>query len=150
MQSCPDAIAYIRGNDRFPGLSGEVRFYQKQHFVRIVADIRGLPPSSSGFFGFHIHEGTDCGGSDFSNTGGHYNPAQVPHPNHAGDLPPLLLCQGDARLCVATDRFRVCQIIGRTVVIHSESDDFHTQPAGNAGVKIACGVIRPGSTPGRR
>ena len=146
MQNCPDAIARIRGNDRFPGLSGEVRFYQKQHFVRIVADIRGLPPSSSGFFGFHIHEGTDCGGSGFSNTGGHYNPTQGPHPTHAGDLPPLLLCQGDAHLSVATDRFRVCQIIGHTIVIHSESDDFHSQPAGNAGAKIACGVIRSGAT----
>lgn len=61
---------------------------------------------------------------------------------HAGDLPPLLSCQGNAYLSVKTDRFSVNEIIGRTVVIHSNPDDFHTQPAGNAGKKIACGVIQ--------
>lgn len=66
------------------------------------------------------------------------------HPKHAGDLPPLLACQGSAYLSVKTDRFCVEDILGRTVVIHSDPDDFHSQPAGNAGKKIACGVIRVG------
>ena len=66
------------------------------------------------------------------------------HPKHAGDLPPLMGCQGNAYLAVKTDRFIVHDIIGKTVVIHSDPDDFHTQPAGNAGKKIACGVIRKG------
>ena len=54
----------------------------------------------------------------------------------------LLLCGGGAYLAVLTDRFSVADVLGRTVVIHSGADDFHTQPAGNAGTKIACGVIR--------
>ena len=63
------------------------------------------------------------------------------HPKHAGDLPPLLVCRGNAYLSVKTDRFTVNEIIGRTVVIHSDPDDFHSLPAGNAGMKIGCGVI---------
>jgi Cu-Zn family superoxide dismutase len=78
---------------------------------------------------------------DFSVTEGHYNPSEQAHPKHAGDLPSLLECQGNAYLSVRTDRLSVTDIIGRTVVIHSDPDDFHSQPAGNAGKKIACGVI---------
>jgi len=111
----------------------------------IVAKISGLPADSeTGFFGFHIHKGNTCTGADFSGTDSHYNPTEQAHPEHAGDLPPLLRCNGSAYLSVRTDRFSVKEIIGRTVVIHSEPDDFHTQPAGNAGRKIACGVIRRG------
>ena len=138
---CPEAIACIRGGAEAPCLSGEVRFYQERGCVLVVADIAGLPQSGSGFFAFHIHEGEDCFCEEFPNAGGHYNPANAPHPNHAGDLPPLMLCNGGAYLAVRTDRFCVRDIIGRTVVIHNSSDDFHSQPAGNAGTKIACGVI---------
>ena len=88
------------------------------------------------FFGFHIHQGDNCSGTDFSGTGSHYNPSDQAHPKHAGDLPPLLECQGNAYLSVRTDRFSVADIIGRTVVIHSDPDDFHSQPAGNAGRRL--------------
>ena len=92
----------------------------------------------------HIHEGGACTGDGFADTGGHYNPAGADHPCHAGDLPPLFATGGGrAELRVLTDRFSVREIIGRTVVIHSGPDDFTTQPAGNAGSKIACGVIQP-------
>ena len=93
---------------------------------------------------FHIHQGRACSGIGFSGTEGHYNPTEEMHPKHACDLPPLLECKGQAYLSVKTDRFSVDEIIGRTVVIHSDPDDFYTQPAGNAGRKIACGVIRRG------
>ena len=146
MQNCfprPDAVACMKGGPDAPDLSGQVRFYQERGRVLVVADISGLPQGNdSGFFALHIHEGGDCGGEGFADTKGHYNPDQEPHPQHAGDLPPLLLCQGGAFLAVRTDRFRVRDILGRTVVIHSGSDDLHSQPAGNAGTKIACGVIR--------
>lgn len=139
----PDAAAHIRGGPEAPQLSGEVLFYQKRNRVLVVAYVAGLPADNpSGFFALHIHEGNNCSGEHFSGTGGHYNPGAMFHPNHAGDLPPLLLCGGGAYLAVETDRFRVQDIIGRTVVIHSGPDDFHSQPAGNAGSKIACGVIR--------
>ena len=138
----PDAVARISGGIEAPQLSGCVQFYQKNGCMLIVAKISGLPKESeTGFFGFHIHQGDNCSGTDFSGTGSHYNPSDQAHPKHAGDLPPLLACQGSAYLSVRTDRFFVRDIIGRTVVIHSDPDDFHSQPAGNAGKKIACGVI---------
>ncbi len=141
----PDAVAQIRGGMEAPRLSGCVQFYQEKECVLIVARISGLPEESeTGFFGFHIHQGESCSGIDFSGTGSHYNPAGRMHPKHPGDLPPLLQCRGNAFLSVRTDRFCVNEIIGRTVVIHSDADDFHSQPAGNAGKKIACGVIRKG------
>ena len=137
------AAAQIRGGMEAPQLSGCVQFYQENGCVLIVAKISSLPKESeTGFFGFHIHQGDNCSGTDFSGTGSHYNPSDQAHPKHAGDLPPLLTCQGNAYLSVRTDRFSVSDIIGRTVVIHSDPDDFHSQPAGNAGKKIACGVIR--------
>lgn len=91
------------------------------------------------FFAFHIHEGGDCGGTDFSDTGGHFNPEKQAHPRHAGDLPPLLSDHGTATLLVQTSRFTPGEVIGRTVVIHQNPDDFHSQSAGR---KIACGMIR--------
>lgn len=109
----------------------------------IVARVSGLPRVSKiGFFEFHIHQGENSSGTDFSGTGSQYNLAGQAHPEHTGDLPPLLRCNGNAYLSVRSDRFSVKEIIGRTVVIHSDPDDFHTQPAGNAGKKIACGVIQ--------
>lgn len=78
----------------------------------------------------------------FSDTGNHYNPTEAPHPSHSGDLPPLMLCNGGVCQSVTTNRFKVQDIIGRTVIIHNMPDDFSSQPSGNAGIKIACGVIR--------
>lgn len=148
MQYCrknPDAVARITGGVDAPRLSGCVEFYQENGSVLIVARIFGLPTkNATGFFGFHIHQGNTCNGADFSETGSHYNPAERPHPEHAGDLPPLLGCNRNAYLSVRTDRFSVKEIIGRTVVIHSDPDDFHSQPAGTAGKKIACGIICKG------
>lgn len=139
--STPDAIANIKGDNRIPNLSGEVRFYQKEDCVLVMAKIEGLPIQRSGFYGFHIHEGDSCTGKIFSGTGNHFNPSNTQHPNHAGDLPPLMLCNGGAYMTVKTDRFTVSDVIGRTVVIHDNPDDFTSQPSGNAGTKIACGVI---------
>ncbi len=141
-RKCPDAVAQIRGGMEIPQLSGCIQFYQQKDCVLIVAEIFGLPrESETEFFGFHIHQGGNCSGTDFSETGSHYNPVDQIHPKHAGDLPPLICCRGNAYLAVKTDRFTVCDIIGKTVVIHSDPDDFRTQHAGNAGKKIACGVI---------
>ena len=140
----PPAVACLRGGTDAPNLRGKVQFYQRCGSVFVTVHVFGLPEENpSGFFALHIHEGCGCGGEAFAETGGHYDPAGMPHPRHAGDLPPLLSCGGEAYLEVKTDRFSVRDVLGRTVVIHSGSDDFHTQPAGNAGTKIACGVIRP-------
>ena len=145
-RKCPDAVAEICGGAEVPHLSGCVEFYQENGCVLIVVRVSGLPKGSeTGFFGLHIHQGESCSGTDFSGTGSRYNPMDQSHPKHAGDLPPLLSFRGSAYLTVKTDRFSVNEIVGRTVVIHSDPDDFHSQPAGNAGKKIACGVIRKDS-----
>ena len=141
-QTQPAAVAHIQGDSVHPSLRGAVRFYPRSNGTWVEVEIIGLPDSESGFFGFHIHEGQDCSGVGFAATGGHFNPLKRPHPQHPGDLPPLLSAHGTANLSVLTGRFRITDIIGKTVVIHSKPDDFTTQPSGNAGSKIACGVIR--------
>ena len=138
----PGAVARVSGGGDAPCLFGKVKFYQIGIGVLVVAELYGLPKSDTGFFALHIHEGGSCK-EDFELTGSHYDPEESEHPNHAGDLPPLLSCGGKAFLTVLTDRFTMKEVLGRTVVIHSGPDDFHTQPAGNAGRKIACGVIVP-------
>ena len=135
----PEAVACVSGEGK---LCGCVKFYAAGCGCLVAAEIRGLPESDTGFFAFHIHEGGDCGGTDFSDTGGHFNPEKQAHPRHVGDLPPLLSDHGTATLLVQTSRFTPGEVIGRTVVIHQNPDDFHTQSAGNAGRKIACGMIR--------
>lgn len=139
---CPYAAACIRGGESYPELRGVVRFYQSTGDVVVEAQVCGLPQTETGFFAFHIHAGDSCGGEGFADSGSHYDPGMTMHPNHAGDLPPLLGSRGKAYMKVLTDRFRVEDVIGKTVIIHDGPDDFHTQPSGNAGTKIACGVIR--------
>ena len=123
-------------------MHGTVKFIPRKNGTLVIAEISGLPATDTGFFAVHIHEGGNCSGFDCPNTGSHYDMDNQDHPVHMGDLPPLLSNGGTAYLAVMTGRFRIKDIIGRTVVIHSGPDDFRTQPAGNAGNKIACGVIR--------
>ena len=145
----PAAIAGVKGSDAYPKLCGEVLFYETRFGVFAVADIMGLPDVAEAcgnrYFGFHIHTGESCNGSagdPFAMAQGHYNPQGCPHPSHAGDLPPLLSVRGRAFSAFLTDRFTVAEIVGRTVIIHGSPDDFKTQPGGDAGERIACGVIR--------
>lgn len=144
----PDAAAHIFGSDDYPQIEGDVRFYQTNHAVVVAAEANGLPAPeprcASPVFGFHIHSGGVCGGNKsdpFADALTHYDPHGCPHPYHAGDLPPLFGCGGHAFMLFITDRFSVTEIIGKTVIIHSMPDDFTSQPSGNSGVKIACGVI---------
>ena len=142
MNACSSAVAHLHSGSACATIHGDVQFQQKPNGVLVTAYVTGLPDDNpSGFFAFHIHEGNRCCGKDFADTGSHYTPDDQEHPNHAGDLPPLLSCDGTAYLSVLTDRFCLRDVIGRTVVIHSMPDDFTTQPSGNAGKKIACGVI---------
>ena len=143
------AEALIKGSDKYPNISGKATFRQTSRGVLVCAQVYGLPFKedchASDIFGFHIHSGGVCTGNaddPFANTLGHFNPDGCPHPYHAGDLPPLFGNRGYAYMTVLTDRFSVSEIIGKTVVIHAKPDDFKTQPSGNSGEKIACGVIR--------
>lgn len=140
------ATAVIAGSSAYPDLYGTVHFRQMRMGVLVTAEIHNLP-TEDGFFGFHIHEGDRCTDnldSPFESAGGHLNPQNRQHPYHAGDLPPLLSAGGYAYLSVLTNRFTVREVIGRTVVIHLDRDDFTTQPSGGSGVRIACGVIEAG------
>lgn len=129
---------------------GVVSFIETEGGVRIVADVAGLTP---GLHGFHIHEHGDCGGPGIANAGGHYNPTNKPHggpdspidERHVGDLGNL-----DANADGIAHYNRVDSIIsltgeqsiiGKSVLVHADPDDLKSQPTGNAGKKIACGVI---------
>lgn len=145
----PDAFAAIAGSSDYPDLHGAVRFYQTRRGVIVAVQVSGLPqpaePCDKQFFGFHIHNGNSCTGNandPFADSGTHDNPRECAHPAHSGDLPPLLGNHGFALQLFLTDRFSVGEVHGKTIVIHVQPDDFTTQPAGNAGTRIACGVIR--------
>ena len=142
----PDARAIVKGNAAHPNLSGYVDFYRHKDGVVLLTELWGLPydatPCANNIFAMHIHATGDCAGDmSFSSAGGHYNPGNCPHPAHAGDLPPLFSNHGYAWQGFFTDRFTVPEIIGRAIIIHGQRDDFTTQPAGDAGQRIGCGVI---------
>lgn len=145
----PQASAEIHGSEDYPEIQGNTYFYQTKNGVIVSAEVSGLPTENdickSPVFGFHIHEGTACTGSEndpFADAMNHYNPKGCPHPFHSGDLPPLFGAKGYAFFAFLTDRFTADEIIGKAIIIHSAPDDFTTQPSGNAGTKIACGVIK--------
>lgn len=133
----PDAEAKISGE---ANISGNVGFWQLPGGVIVVADIEKLPNTTNNIFAFHIHEGKTCE-NNFAETGGHYNPRSLPHPQHSGDMPPFFSNSGSAWQAFFTDRFSVQEVLGRTVIIHDGVDDFVSQPSGNSGEKIACGKI---------
>lgn len=142
------AMAVINGSAEFPDINGTVTFVQKKNGVLVTASINGLPQGgnecSDKIFGFHIHEGKSCTGNEqdpFADAKAHYNPNGCLHPFHAGDLPPLFENNGYAYLSVLTNRFSLPEIIGRAVIIHDMPDNFTTQPSGDSGMKIACGII---------
>lgn len=145
----PDAVAMVRGSDAYRRIRGRVLFYGVEDAVAVRVEIEGLPRGRGScqnpMFAFHIHSGTKCEGNpkdEFADAGMHYNPGNCKHPYHAGDMPPLLGVNGNALSVFLTDRFTIREIIGRVVIIHANPDDFMTQPSGNSGEKIACGVIK--------
>ncbi|MBT9779864.1 superoxide dismutase family protein [Clostridium sp. MCC353] len=128
----PKAEAWITGGPDHPQLSGLVKFYSTHYGgVLVEAEVFGLPniqtPGSTDFYAMHIHENGNCS-DHFAHTGEHYNPTNQPHPDHAGDLPPLLGNQGYAWTSFYDKRFTVDQIMGRAVIIHQKADDFTSQP----------------------
>ncbi len=130
-------------------VSGTVVFSEAGNKLRVIAEVRGLSP---GPHGFHIHEKGDCSAPDGTSAGGHFNPTGKPHGNpehadhHAGDLPQLVAdAKGVAKLVGYIDGLKLNDgeggIVGRSVIVHATADDFKTQPTGNSGARLACGVI---------
>lgn len=135
----PSAIANISGRDQYANIVGVVEFYDFEGDVVVVATIHNLPTTDKNFFGFHIHENGECD-ADFESAGGHYGGDK--HQMHKGDMPVLIGSGGDAFLVFLTNRFDIDDIIGRPVIIHLDPDDYHTQPSGASGQRIACGIIK--------
>lgn len=148
------AIAYIKGGPLAPGISGIVYFQAIPGGTQVCVEVTGLPPYQAGSddklpvgpHGFHIHENGNCEVGDetnpFQGAGGHWNPTNQPHGNHAGDFPVLFSNSGTARMCFFTDKFSVPDVVGKSIIIHQSPDDYRSQPAGNAGKRLACGVIQ--------
>lgn len=147
--SRPFAWADIRGGNGYERITGKVSFYNVRNGVVVFANIKNLPVENdvcaSNIFAMHIHSGncTGNGEDDFFNVGEHFNPNNCPHPQHKGDLMPLFAGKnGTATYVYWTDRFTLNEVIGKSVVIHLETDDFESQPSGGVKTKIACGKIR--------
>lgn len=150
----PSATAEISGSPLAPGLSGSVLFKDVPGGTEVVVEVRGLPRYRSamngedpiGPHGFHIHEHGNCALGNpedpFQPAGGHWNPDNQPHGNHAGDFPVLFSNDGYALMAFFTNRFKPKDVVGRAVIIHQSPDDYRSQPAGKAGPRLACGVIR--------
>ncbi len=149
-EEAPRATASLqatKGNKTF----GEATFEQVgSNKVRVVVFAQNLKPN--GEHGFHIHEAGDCSSGDGMSAKGHFNPRGKPHgtpgpQSHAGDLPMLKAAKnGRAKLDVEIEGISVApgatSIVGRGLIIHADPDDFKTQPTGNAGARLACGVIQ--------
>jgi Cu-Zn family superoxide dismutase len=130
------------------GVLGTATFTQAPGGVKVEVHVKGLTP---GKHGFHIHEFGDCSAADFTSAGGHFNPAGDPHgaptdaKRHVGDLGNLEAnAQGVADLEYVDSKAAFegpASILGRGVIVHAAADDLKTQPTGNAGGRVACGVI---------
>jgi Cu-Zn family superoxide dismutase len=143
------ALQATKGSKAF----GEATFEEVDGKVRVIVFAQGLAPDRE--HGFHIHEAGDCSSGDGMSTKGHFNPQAKPHGHpssaerHAGDLPALKADKGGrAKLDVTVDLITVrpgpASVVGRGLIIHADPDDYKTQPTGNAGARIACGVIKAG------
>lgn len=145
--------ARMQGGPLAPTLSGSVLFKDVPGGTEVVVEVLGLPlyqPAEEchppiGPHGFHIHVYGNCTIGDpsdpFQAAGGHWNPDNQPHGNHAGDFPVLFSNNGYALMAFFTNRFKPADVLGRSVVIHLSPDDYRSQPAGNSGKRLACGII---------
>jgi Cu-Zn family superoxide dismutase len=132
-------------------VSGKLTLMPMAGGVHISGDIGGLAPGSS--HGFHIHETGDCSAADASSAGGHFNPTGSPHgkaetgAHHAGDIDNIVadasgVAHVNAHVAgVSLGGGAANDIAGRAVVVHAAADDYNSQPAGNSGARVACGVV---------
>ncbi|MEO5596548.1 MAG: superoxide dismutase family protein [Lysobacteraceae bacterium] len=144
------ALAPTAGNS----INGNLELEPMRHDVHLSGFLSGFVPGS--VHGFHVHEKGDCSAPDGSSAGGHFNPGGVAHGNpssplhHAGDMTNI---SADAQRMVKVNVLLKDvslgtgagnDIIGRAIVIHGAADDYTSQPSGNSGLRVACGVIEKG------
>lgn len=129
-------------------VNGTIEFNQVGRSVEISGEVTGLTP---GKHGFHIHEFGDCSDHDGMCAGGHFNPTNAPHggpdsaERHVGDLGNITADESGKAVIKMTDNVISLRgpssIVGRSVIVHAKEDDLKSQPTGNAGDRVACGVI---------
>jgi Cu-Zn family superoxide dismutase len=130
------------------GVKGKITFTQHVDGVEIVAELTGLAP---GKHGFHVHEFGDCSMMDGTCAGGHFNPEGTPHggpdsaQRHIGDLGNVEADETGRAIYKRIDQLVALSgpnsIIGRSIIVHADPDDLTSQPTGNAGARVGCGVI---------
>jgi Cu-Zn family superoxide dismutase len=145
--SVKEAIAKVHPYPNYD-ISGLVTFTKVPGGIKVVADIDGLTP---GKHGFHVHEHGDCSGKDGMKAGGHFNPTNSKHggpdspERHVGDLGNLEADEDGHAHYERIDKLISFEgrnsILGRSIIIHADPDDYVTQPTGNSGARIACGKI---------
>jgi superoxide dismutase, Cu-Zn family len=147
--SGPTATAQLQPT-RGSAVSGTVTFVQQGDMVVVSGEVTGLKPNAE--HGFHVHDKGDCSSGDGMSAGGHFNPLSAAHgghhttTHHVGDLPSLETnASGIARFYFESTSIAVgtgdSNIVGRSLIVHRDPDDFTTQPTGNAGPRLACAVI---------
>lgn len=132
-----------------PRLSGNVTFLDEANDIKVTAEIVGLKPNSQ--MGFHIHENSICEAPTYESAGGHLNPHEHKHgrpgvKSHLGDMGNIKANKaGVAKMELflpKEDMDDMGRIMNKAVIIHAKADDLHSQPTGDAGGRIACGLIR--------
>lgn len=128
--------------------NGTVVFTQANNGIQVSVDMNGL---SEGKHGFHVHQYGDCSAPDGTSAGGHFNPEHMPHSSpqsakrHVGDLGNIVANAEGMAQVEFTDTvltfYGKNSIIGRGIIVHAGEDDLNSQPTGNAGSRVACGVI---------
>lgn len=145
----PDAMARLEARSG-SSVSGLVRLYSEpEGRVRVVVEASGLEPNTT--HAFHFHEHGDCSAADATSAGGHFNPSGASHgapsdpAHHAGDFGNLAAdAKGRIYNEIVVDYITLSgerSVVGRAAVLHADPDDLTSQPAGNAGKRIACGVV---------
>ena len=145
----PSATAAVRPASGSQ-VHGTVTFTQVGSRVRVVGEIAALTP---GAHGFHVHEKGDCSSPDAESAGGHFNPQGKKHgpahsaDRHAGDLGNLTANEyGRANVSIMVDGLSVGKgadsVVGKAIVVHANADDLKTDPSGNSGARVGCGVIQ--------
>jgi len=132
-------------------VSGKLTIVPMGNGVHLTGEIGGLSPGST--HAIHIHEKGDCSAADASSAGGHFNPSAQPHgkvgsgAHHGGDMDNLVAnAEGVAKVNAHAEGVTLGggaanDVAGKAVIVHAAADDYRTQPTGNAGGRVACGVI---------
>ncbi len=148
----PDLVAVSDIHSaKYSNVSGLIKIEELKNEIKVTTDLKGLTPNSK--LGFHIHEKGICEGPDYKTAGNHLNPDMHDHGRpessmrHLGDMGNIVTnAEGVSRqviLLPKSDSDNVKEIFGKAILIHAKADDLKSQPAGNSGDRIACGLIKP-------